>query len=116
MNTLALAPDDHDIIGMKRTLISALFVIGLFAADTCAAQSVLPGSSPLSAPLPPPIPPPKIEVPAIPKMDAPVTRNYAPAPRPSFSDRVTRCLQEGAAAGYGPNDRATYSRACANRD
>jgi hypothetical protein len=101
---------------MKRILIIAWFLTGLLAADTSFAQSIVPGSSPLSAPLPAPIPPPKIEVPAIPKMDAPVTRNYAPAPRPSFSDRVTTCLQEGAAAGYGPNDRATYSRACANRD
>jgi hypothetical protein len=102
--------------GMKRILISAWFLVGLLAADSCFAQSILPGGSPLSAPLPQPIPPPKIEVPAIPKMDAPVTHNYAPRSRPSFSDRVTTCLQEGSAAGLGPNDRATYSRACANRD
>jgi hypothetical protein len=101
---------------MKRILIIAWFLVGLLAADTSLAQSILPGGSPLSAPLPAPIPPPKIEVPPIPRMDAPPRYNYAPPSRPSFSDRVTTCLQEGAAAGLGPNDRATYSRACANRD
>jgi hypothetical protein len=101
---------------MKRILIITWLLIGLLAANTSLAQSILPGGSPLSAPLPQPIPPPKIEVPAIPKMDAPVTRNYVPQSRPSFSDRVTTCLQEGAAAGLGSGDRASYSRACANRD
>jgi hypothetical protein len=43
-------------------------------------------------------------------------QNYVPAsPRPSFSDRVVGCLQQGAAAGLGPSDRAAYSRACANQ-
>jgi hypothetical protein len=37
------------------------------------------------------------------------------SPPPSFSDRVVRCLQQGAAAGLGPNDRAAYSRSCANQ-
>jgi hypothetical protein len=53
-------------------------------------------------------------VPVVPKMDE-IPRQAQPSPRPSFSDRITGCLQEGAAAGLGPNDRAAYSRACANR-
>jgi hypothetical protein len=43
-------------------------------------------------------------------------QNYVPtSPRPSFHDRVVRCLQEGAAAGLGPSARAAYSSACANQ-
>jgi hypothetical protein len=48
-------------------------------------------------------------------MDAPTTQNYAPAPQPSFSDRITSCLDEAAASGLGPSARAAYSRACANQ-
>jgi hypothetical protein len=47
-------------------------------------------------------------------MDALPSQNYLPPPRPSFSDRVTTCLEEAAAAGLGPAERETYSRACAN--
>jgi hypothetical protein len=54
-------------------------------------------------------------VPAIPQMDAPIQYNYAPAPRPSFSDRINTCLDEAAAGGLGPNERAAYSRTCANQ-
>ena len=38
-----------------------------------------------------------------------------PERRPAFSDRVARCLEEGAALGLGPNRRAAYSRACVNQ-
>ncbi len=104
---------------MKRPSIIAFAVAAvLFAADAALAQVIPPGGSqfnPLNAPLPPPLPPPKIEVPVVPQMDAPPRQNYLPAPRPSFSDRVTTCLDEGAAAGLGPGDREAYSRACANR-
>jgi hypothetical protein len=48
-------------------------------------------------------------------LDAPPSYDYRPAPRPSFGDRVARCLDEGAAAGLGPADRAAYSRSCANQ-
>jgi hypothetical protein len=47
-------------------------------------------------------------------MDAPISQNYAPAPRPSFSDRINSCLDEAAAGGLGPSERAAYSRSCAN--
>jgi hypothetical protein len=65
-----------------------------------SAQAYLPGGSALDAPLPPPLPEPKIAPPVVPKMDAPPRQNYAPpSTRPSFSDRITGCLQEGSAAG-----------------
>jgi hypothetical protein len=84
-------------------------------ADPASAQLIPPGGSKFNPPLPAPLPPPKIEVPVIPKMDALPSQSYAPAPRPSFSDRITTCLDEAAAAGLGPSDREVYSRSCANR-
>jgi hypothetical protein len=100
---------------MKSLLTAAgLAVLASFGAVNASAQIIPPGGLQLSPPLPPPLPGPKIEVPKIPKLDELPTRNYVPAPRPSFSDKVTTCLEEGAAAGLPPGDRAAYSRACAN--
>ena len=79
------------------------------------AQGIPPGGSIYNPPLPPPLPPPKIEPPVIPQMDAPARPNYAPVPRPSFSDRINSCLDEAAASGLGPSERAAYSRSCANQ-
>ena len=101
---------------MKRLSIVAFAVVAaLVAADAASAQIIAPGGSQFNPPLPPPLPPPKIEVPVIPKMDALPSYNYLPAPRPSFSDRITGCLNDAAAAGLGPSDREAYSRNCANR-
>lgn len=98
---------------------TGLFVIAalMMTATPLAAQSGLlpPGSSALTVPLPPPPPPPKIEVPVVPKMDDLPRSSYVSPSRGSFSDRISTCLQDGAAAGLGPNERAAYSRACANR-
>lgn len=104
---------------MKRISIVAGLVAALFIGATAASAQIIspgisPGISPLAPPQPPPPPPPKIEVPVVPKLDELPTRNYLPAPQPSFSDKITTCLEEGAAAGYGPGDRETYSRSCAN--
>jgi len=106
--------DGRDILIM-RILIVICLACALFAPGVASAQFIPPGSSQLSPPLPPPPPPPRIEVPVIPQMDAPTTQNYAPAPQPSFSDRITGCLDEAAANGLGPSARAAYSRACANQ-
>jgi hypothetical protein len=38
-------------------------------------------------------------VPQVPQIDEPRQPNYQPTPQPSFGDRVTTCLSEGAAAG-----------------
>jgi len=98
---------------MKKCLI--VFVLGAVAVGSASAQIISPGGSPLIAPLPPPPPPPKIEAPRVPKLDELPTRNYVPQARHSFSDKITTCLEEAAAAGLGPADRAAYSAACANR-
>jgi len=98
-----------------RMLIVICFASVLLAPCAASAQVIPPGASEFNPPLPPPPPPPRIEAPVIPQMDAPMTQNYAPAPRPSFSDRITTCLDEAAASGLGPSARAAYSRACANQ-
>ena len=115
-NTLAIVRHRHDIHCMKRS--TKYFCVVMFAlyAGSAFAQFIAPGSSPFNPPLPAPPPPPKIEVPAIPKMDEVPRRSYAPTARQkSFGDRVTKCLDDAAAAGLGPNERATYSRNCATR-
>jgi hypothetical protein len=48
-------------------------------------------------------------------MDATPSQSYQPAPRPSFSDRITTCLSDAAANGLGPGEREAYSRTCANQ-
>jgi hypothetical protein len=86
------------------------------APSEVVAQFATP-TSPIPVPMPTPIPPPKIEVPPVPRMDAPLTTPQANLPRRGpFSDRVARCLAEGAAQGLGANDRAAYSLGCANRE
>ena len=101
---------------MKRSLVYCGVVMLALGAGHAFAQMIPPGSSPFNPPLPPPPPPPKIEVPAIPKMDELPRGSYAPiAPQKSFGDRVTKCLDDAAASGLGPNERAAYSRNCATR-
>jgi hypothetical protein len=97
------------------SIIIAAAAAAFIFAGAASAQMIPPGTSQFSPPPPAPPPPPKIEVPVVPQMDAPPRQSYAPAPRPSFSDRITKCLDDGAASGLGPNQRATYSRSCANQ-
>jgi hypothetical protein len=91
-------------------------LMALVAVNTALAQMLPPGASQFSPPPLPPPPPPKIEVPVVPQMDAPPSQpTAAPSDRGSFGDRINSCLDEGAAAGLGPGERAAYSRSCANR-
>ncbi|HXB77729.1 MAG TPA: hypothetical protein VNX23_10050 [Bradyrhizobium sp.] len=107
---------------MKRIFIitpvamAGVLAVSLFATDAASAQVqfIPPGGSQFNpAPIVPP-PPPKIEVPKIPQLDAVARPSYQVSPRPSFSDRVSTCLDEAAASGLGPAEREAYSRACAN--
>jgi hypothetical protein len=116
--SLAVLLEDHDISPMTGLALSVLAMTSLLlAANAAHAQSPnnLVGGSQFNPPLPAPLPPPKIEAPKIPQLDAPQRYDYVPAPRSSFGDRVTRCLDEAAAAGVKPSRRAAYSRSCANR-
>lgn len=114
--SLVIAVCRHDIGGMKRSLIYCGVVIFALSVGSALAQFIPPGGSLFNPPPPAPPPPPKIEVPPIPKMDELPTRSYAPmAPRKSFGERINKCLDDAAAAGLSPTDRATYSRNCATR-
>jgi hypothetical protein len=73
-------------------------------------------STPNILPPPPPPPPsPPIYVPQVPTFDQPQAPMAAPSDQSSFGDRVVRCLDDAAGAGLSPNDRAAYSRSCANQ-
>ena len=99
----------------QHTCLAMVAILTLGAAPA-SAQMLPPGSSALTVPPPPAPPPPRIEVPVVPKMGDLPSQNYVPkTARPSFGDRITTCLQDGAAAGLSPNERAAYSRSCANR-
>jgi hypothetical protein len=91
-----------------------VFATAIMLASAASAQVLPPGGSQFNPAMPAPPPPPRIEVPVVPQMDAPPQQSYAPAPRPSFSDRIKSCLDDAAASGLGPNERAAYSRSCAN--
>jgi hypothetical protein len=98
------------------TLCLGAVVAALVVVNTAQAQMLPPGASQFSPPPLPPPPPPKIEVPVVPQMDAPPSQpTVAPSERGSFGDRINTCLDQGAASGLGPNERAAYSRACANQ-
>ena len=100
---------------MKRSLIISCAVICALSAGSAFAQTIPPGGSLYNPPPPAPLPPPRIYVPEIPKMDAvPTQPSVRSSGRSSFGDRVSRCLDEGAAAGLNQADRSTYSRSCAN--
>ena len=102
---------------MKRlSILVCAVVVALALGNGASAQILPPGGSQFNPPPPRPPPPPKIEVPVVPQMDKPLPLPRVQAsPRGSFSDRITRCLEEVAAAGLGPNARARYSLACANQ-
>lgn len=102
---------------MKHMSVSVLAAAAaLLICQSASAQTMLPpGASQFSPPPPAPPPPPKIEVPKIPQFGASPTYDYRPAPRPSFGDRISKCLDDAAAAGMTPGERATYSRSCANQ-
>jgi hypothetical protein len=100
----------------RLSLFVCAVVATLVVGNAASAQILPPGASPFSPPPPAPPPPPKIEVPVVPQMDAPPSQpSVQDLGRGSFSDRITSCLEEAAAAGLGPNARAAYSRSCANR-
>jgi hypothetical protein len=101
---------------MRRlSILVCAVALALSIAGIASAQILPPGASQFNPPLPPPPPPPKIEVPVVPQLDAPPAQTYRPLPQRSFSDRITDCLDQAAAAGLSPGRRAAYSRACANR-
>lgn len=107
-------PSRDHMLPMIKLLLQSLAMV-VFLAGTASAQILPPGGAILTPPPPAAPPPPSMAVPVVPKLDQLPTSSTAPRARRSFGDRVTQCLDDGAAAGLSPNDRAAYSRACANR-
>ena len=103
------------MLPMIRNLLQNIALLSVLMLTPAAAQILPPGGAILTPPPPAAPPPPSMAVPVVPKLDQMPTTSNAPPARRSFGDRVTDCLHDGAAAGLGPNDRAAYSRACANR-
>lgn len=102
-------------IFLSRCAAAAVVVVLVAAAPAAAQMIAPPGSRALAMPPPPAPPPPSMAVPVVPKLDELPRVQNAPQRRGSFSDRMTTCMHDAAAAGFGPRDRAIYSRACANR-
>ena len=102
---------------MKRLLFPLGVLLLLLVAPAASAQQMIPpGWSQFNPPLPAAPPPPRIEAPVIPRLDAPPSQPHVQASqRGSFSDQISRCLDDAAAAGLRPAARAAYSRSCANR-
>lgn len=96
-------------IAIPGTLV---FILGLAAAPV-GAQGIEPAIPPIVAPPPPP--PPAIVVPKVPALGETTVPVPLPPPRPDFHTRVKRCLDEGAAAGLGPNGISSYSGRCVDR-
>lgn len=124
MNKFAVAV----LIALSAVAISGNASAQLYPPGGINNQPVIPFPTAPAAP-----PPPAITVPTVPQMNSPppfslqnttpgyVTQDTPPKQvlkhdrRPSFSDRVARCLDDGASWGMNPNQRAAYSRSCANQ-
>jgi hypothetical protein len=100
----------------QASIVIGAVILTFFAGAAFGQQMVPPGWSQFNPPLPAPPPSPRIEVPVVPRMDSPSQPRAQVSRRRSFSDRISQCLDDAAASGLGPNARAAYSRACANRD
>ena len=99
-----------------RLSILACAVVAALIAGAPASAQIPPGTSQFNPPLPAPPPPPSMAVPVVPQIDAPPSQPRVQAlDRGSFGDRISKCLDEAAAAGVRPGRRAAYSRSCANR-
>lgn len=100
----------------RMSKFAAIAAVAATLGAPAAFAQIVPGGGTTLPPPPAAPPPPSMAVPVVPQFDAPAQPNSAPPPsRGSFGDRVTGCLQDGAAAGLNSADRATYSRQCANR-
>ena len=102
----------------SRVFTGLLIALTLAAPHDARAQMVQLPIAPgvMLPPPPPPPPPPRIDVPVVPKMDAPLPLPHANirSHGSSYSDRVARCLDDGAARGLNTAQRSQYAGICAN--
>jgi len=110
---------------LRLTILAFLFSVSPALAQTGQFPGVAP---PVPSPFTPPpqlggapAPPVALPVPAVPR-DTPrtlITRPNRPAIEVPggpgyYSNKVERCLDASAGAGLGPNQRAAFTRRCAN--
>jgi hypothetical protein len=101
-------------IRTRLCLAVRLATLTFVGSSNAIAQALpVPGISAPPFPLPPPSP--QIQVPAIPQIGVTPPPNLAPLPQNSFSDRVTQCLQTGAAGGLTAGSLSAYTGECANQ-
>jgi hypothetical protein len=102
------------MIAMRFAVIMVAYV--LLAPSTASAQLIPPGGSQFN---PPPLHRRRhrgSKCRRFPKMDAPLPLPQVQgSQRGSFGDRISKCLDDAAAAGLRPGERAAYSRSCANQ-
>lgn len=106
-----------------RSILAIVVAACVLVSQAASAQSLTPGAVPpipdLSSRIPPPAPPatvpPVINGPLPFRQDpAPAPQVFTPPPLTTFSDRVSRCAQQGGAGGLGGGDLQSYVRSCAN--
>jgi hypothetical protein len=95
---------------MAKVLICA-GLVGATCGQQAIGQVVVPG---INAPPLVSFPSPPIQVPPIPQAGVSSQPNLAP-PQNTFSDRVSTCIQMGAASGLSGASLGAYTGQCANQ-
>jgi hypothetical protein len=98
----------------KLSVAAVALLAGVLVAGTPALAQFPPPPPELNripAPLPPPEPPPIINGPL---GQAPSPGVYQPGRLTTHSDRVTRCIDQGAGSGLTGRRLDAYTRRCAN--
>lgn len=101
---------------LRSVRISTFFVLGLAAfmlagSLSASAQTTVPGEA--TPVFPPQSSTSPTQVPTSPQPNATLQPDLTPLPQNSFSDRLTQCLNQGAAMGLDPNSLSAYARDCA---
>jgi hypothetical protein len=102
------------IIAPSVVVAAVALLAGVLVAGTPALAQFPPPPPELNripAPLPPPEPPPIINGPL---GQAPSPGVYQPGKLTTHSDRVTRCIDQGASSGLTGRRLNAYTRRCAN--
>ncbi len=90
-------------MGARSVVIGFVLAGGVVSA---VAQTTLPNTQIPGVPPPQPL--------QVPRSGAPPVVIPGHGPKDSFSDRVTRCIHYGTAAGVPPGEIGAFSRRCAD--
>jgi hypothetical protein len=114
--TIASAEQSPALPRSRARVAKMLFCTGLcWTACTAEAmaQVIVPG---INAPPAIPAPSPSIQVPPIPQLGVPPQPTTSPLLQDTFPDRVSACMQMGAAAGLSAGSLDAYVNQCSNGD